>query len=79
MPRLKEKVRDPKSRDREQHVSAFPGGVLVLAGSNSAASLRSMPARFCVFDELDAAPGDLDGRLPLDLAEARTRRSSAGR
>ena len=75
-PRLKEKVRDPKSRDSGNSMfqKLFPGGVLVLAGSNSAASLRSMPARFCVFDELDAAPGDLDGEgSPLDLAEARTR------
>lgn len=75
-PRLREKVRDPKARDSGNSMfqKLFPGGVLVLAGSNSAASLRSMPARFCVFDELDAAPGDLDGEgSPLDLAEARTR------
>ena len=75
-PRLREKVRDPKARDSGNSMfqKLFPGGVLVLAGSNSAASLRSMPAAKLFFDELDAAPSDLDGEgSPLDLAEARTR------
>lgn len=75
-PRLKEKIRDPKARDSGNSMlqKLFPGGVLVLAGANSAASLRSMPAARLFFDELDAAPEDLDGEgSALDLAEARTR------
>ena len=75
-PRLRDKVRDPKARDSGNSMfqKLYPGGVLVLAGANSAASLRSMPARYLFFDELDAAPEDLDGEgSALDLAEARTR------
>ena len=75
-PSLRKLVRDPKARDSGNSMlqKLYPGGVLVLAGANSAASLRSMPARYLFFDELDAAPFDLDGEgSPLDLAEARTR------
>ena len=75
-PSLRKLVRDLKARDSGNSMlqKLYPGGVLVLAGANSAASLRSMPARYLFFDELDAAPFDLDGEgSPLDLAEARTR------
>lgn len=75
-PRLRSKVRDPKARDSGNSMlqKMYPGGVLVLAGANSAAGLRSMPARFLFADELDAWPENLDGEgSGLDLAEARTR------
>ena len=44
-PRLKEKVRDPKSRDSGNSMfqKLFPGACWCWPGSNSAASLRSMP------------------------------------
>lgn len=46
----------------------FPGGVLSLVGANSAASLRSMPARFGFADEVDGWPLDLEGEGdPLEL------------
>ena len=75
-PRLRDKVRDPKSRDSGNSMlqKLYPGGVLVLAGANSASGLRSMPAKFLFADELDAWPENLDGEgSALDLAEARTR------
>ena len=75
-PRLREKVRDPKARDSGNSMlqKVYPGGVLVLAGANSASGLRSMPARYLFADELDAWPENLDGEgSALDLAEARTR------
>lgn len=75
-PSLREKVRDPRSRDSGNSLLSkeFPGGVVVMAGANSAAGLRSMPVRFLFLDEPDAYPGDVDGEGdPCTLAEARTR------
>jgi len=75
-PRLKEKVRDSRSRDSGNTVLAkeFPGGILVMTGANSAVGLRSLPARDLFMDEIDAYPGDVDGEGdPVALAEARSR------
>jgi phage terminase large subunit GpA-like protein len=50
----------------------FPGGLLVIAGANSSADLRSMPARRILADEVDEYPADLDEQgEPLELAERR--------
>lgn len=73
---LRDKVGDPRSRDSSntQMSKEFPGGVLLLAGANSAAGLRSMPIRYLMLDETDAYPPDCDGEgSPIDLAVARTR------
>lgn len=52
----------------------FPGGALMLAGANSATSLRSASVKFLFMDEVDAYPPDLDGEGdPIELAKARTR------
>lgn len=78
-PSLKEKVADPGSREgaNSLYIKQFPGGDLMLCGSNSAKSLRSSPIRYLFFDELDAAEGDLEGEGdPLTLAEKRTRNFS---
>lgn len=75
-PSLREKVRDPRSRDSGNTVlmKDFPGGVLVLTGANSAVGLRSLPARYVFMDEVDAYPGDVEGEGdPVVLAKARTR------
>lgn len=75
-PSLREKIADSRSRDstNTQLAKEFPGGVLLLAGANSAAGLRSMPIRFLMLDETDAYPPDCDGEgSPIDLAVARTR------
>ncbi len=75
-PVLRELVKPARSKDSGNTVltKEFPGGILVLAGANSAAGLRSMPVRFFVLDEVDAYPGDVEGEGdPIALAEARTR------
>lgn len=74
-PELKTRVSSPKSRDGKNTITmkSFPGGVLRLAGANSAAGLRSTPMRNLILDEPDAYPLDLDGEgNPIDLAIQRT-------
>ena len=73
-PRLREKISD-KTRDgaNSSTLKQFPGGVLVIAGANSAAELKSQPVRFLFEDEVDEYPDDVDGQGPADkLAEKRT-------
>jgi phage terminase large subunit GpA-like protein len=48
------------------------GAALILTGANSPASLRSLPARIILLDEVDGYPGDVGGEGdPCDLAMAR--------
>lgn len=73
-PALRGKFASNRSRDESNTtmLKEFKGGVLVLAGANSAADLRSMPVRYLVLDEVDAYPVDVDGEGdPCDLAAAR--------
>lgn len=75
-PTLKEKVGKQVSRASGNTLlqKDFKGGVLVMSGANSAASLRSLPIRTLILDEVDGYPDDLDGEgSPVDLAIARTR------
>lgn len=75
-PELQQRVAPSKSRDSNNTITqkSFTGGVLILAGANSAAGLRSVPIRNLVLDEIDSYPQDLDGEgSPIDLAMARTR------
>jgi phage terminase large subunit GpA-like protein len=74
-PNLRDKVKDPRSRDSGNTVQSkeFPGGVIVVTGANSAVGLRSMPVRYLFLDEVDAYPGDVDGEGdPVSLAIQRT-------
>ena len=74
-PQLKNLVSEKKSRDSNNTMTEkmFPGGVLVLAGSNSSAGLRSQPVRFLILDEVDAYPLDVNGEgSPIGLARVRT-------
>ncbi|ODS87286.1 MAG: hypothetical protein ABS44_11765 [Chryseobacterium sp. SCN 40-13] len=74
-PSLAEKVKPAKSRDSGNTLTKkeFPGGVLRLAGANSAAGLRNMPVKRLMLDEVDAYPIDLDGEgNAIDLAKKRT-------
>lgn len=75
-PRLKEKVSSPRSKDATNTVlqKDFDGGTLVMTGANSAAGLRSMPAKYVMLDEVDAYPRDVDGEGdPVSLVRARSR------
>lgn len=74
--RLKEKVKEKRSRDSGNTMlqKDFPGGTLVLTGANSAVGLRSIPIKFMFLDEVDGYPYDVDGEGdPVTLAKARTR------
>jgi phage terminase large subunit GpA-like protein len=73
-PTLRAKVGDRKSREASNTIFSkdFPGGTLVLTGANSPTGLRSMPARYLFFDEVDAYPGDVGGEGdPVNLAKRR--------
>ncbi len=73
-PRLRRKVKDARSRDAGNtlQMKEFPGGVLVITGSNSAPGLASMPARFIHFDERDDYEDDVAGQgEPTHIARAR--------
>jgi Bacteriophage tail assembly protein len=75
-PVLRERVKPARSRDAGNTVLSkeFPAGLLVITGANSAVGLRSMPARYLFFDEVDAYPPSADEEGdPVALAEARTR------
>lgn len=75
MPVLRERIAPARSRDSGNTtlLKEFPGGVLVIAGANSAAGLRSMPVKNLFLDEVDSYPIDLDGEGdPITLAERRT-------
>ena len=74
-PALRRKVKRAKSRDSEntQLVKNFPGGILILGGANSAASLRSMPMERLMLDEIDSFETDIDEEGdPVELAVRRT-------
>ncbi|MDO5574425.1 MAG: phage terminase large subunit family protein [bacterium] len=73
--RLRSKVAAAKSRDGENTVlkKSYPGGMLTLTGSNSSASLASVPARYVFGDERDRWAKDANGEGdPWGLVEART-------
>jgi phage terminase large subunit GpA-like protein len=74
-PILRSLVRASRSRDSGNTILAkeFLGGILVLAGANSAKQLRSMAARYLFLDEVDGYPYNVDKEGdPCDLAIART-------
>jgi len=73
---LRAKIADSRSRDSGNTVmlKQFPGGMLRVAGANSAASLRSMPVKKLLLDETDAYPPDVSNEGdPVELAMNRTK------
>lgn len=74
-PELKKRFAEASSRSGSNNLfmKDFPGGILLLTGANSAASLASMPIRYLFADEVDRWPHDVEGEGdPLGLAERRT-------
>jgi phage terminase large subunit GpA-like protein len=74
-PSLRAKVAEKRSRDASNTASLkeFDGGLLIIAGANSAAELASSPVRYLFLDELDSFPDSLGGEgAPEKLAEKRT-------
>jgi len=72
-PELRSLIAPARSRDSGNSIliKEFTGGVLIMSGSNSPASLRSMPIRFLFADEASAYEGNAEGD-PISLAEKRT-------
>lgn len=74
-PRLRNKVREHRSRDSGNTTRAkeFPGGILFLIGANSPAGFRSKSIRFEVEDDVDGWPAEVgDEGDPAALIEKRT-------
>jgi len=57
-PRLRGKVRDPRSRDSDNTIlaKAFPGGHLGIVGANAPSGLRARARRVVLMDEIDGYP-----------------------
>lgn len=73
-PALRDKVRDPKSRDSDNTIleKSFPGGYLAAVGANTPNDLSSRPLRVVVADEVDKYPANVAGfGDPLALARSR--------
>ena len=73
--RLSVKIPPAKQKTGENNMfeKSYEGGILLMAGANSATGLRSMPIKKLMLDEVDSYPGDLNGEgSPVALAEART-------
>jgi phage terminase large subunit GpA-like protein len=65
-----------RSRDsaNSKHIKDFPGGMLVIGGANSPASLASMPIRYVLCDEVDRFPWEVGQEGdPLGLIDERTK------
>jgi phage terminase large subunit GpA-like protein len=73
-PALRDKVKPARARDSGNTLleKEFDGGILIITGANSAAGLRSMPARDLLFDEIDAYGLSVDDEGdPISIAEKR--------
>lgn len=67
-------IRDKRDKEggNETFCKGYPGGELLIGGSNSAASLRHFTAKYIIRDEKDGYPPDVEGEGdPSELAENR--------
>ncbi len=71
-------ARAQRSASNSRDVKDFPGGMAVFSGANSPSSLRSMPIKYVIADEVDSFPWDVGRKAdgggegdPLGLIEAR--------
>lgn len=74
-PVLRYRFKEDKSKDAQDSIliKNFPGGILIMGGANSAASLRSMPIANLILDEVDSYESDIDDEGdPVELAIRRT-------
>lgn len=74
-PAIKERMRSlgTKRSGQSMFMVEFDGGIIIMAGANSSASLRSMPVRNLFADEVNEYDEDVDGQGdPLAIAEAST-------
>ncbi len=81
-PALRNLVKEARSRDSGNTMfeKEFPGGILILTGANSAASLASMPMRNLAMDEVDRWPEDVDEEgNPIAITEERSSNFARGK
>lgn len=75
-PALRKKIPPARTRDSNNTVSmkeTADGAIIIVAGSNSAASLSSMPIQFLICDEVDRFSMEVEGEGdPIDIALGRT-------
>ena len=74
-PRLREKVKDPRSRDSGNTIlrKTFPGGNIAIVGANAPAGLAGRPRRVVLLDEVDRYPASAkEEGDPCALAIRRT-------
>lgn len=74
-PRLNGKIRDSRLRDSGNTIllKEFPGGSLMLTGSNSPVSYRFESIKYLVIDDFDGFEMDIGGEgSPEELADRRT-------
>lgn len=75
MPHVRDIIAPAVSRSSANTIRMknFPGGVIIMGGANSAASLRSMPIQNLILDEEDSYEHDIQEEgSPSDLAIRRT-------
>lgn len=75
-PPLRDRIKSARVRDAGNTVlqKDFPGGFLVMCGSNSTSDIKSLPCRYVGLDEVNEYPKDLDGQgSVIELAKARAR------
>lgn len=66
--------RRQRDSGNSEDLKDFPGGMLVVGGANSPASLASMPIRYVVCDEVDRFPWEVGQEGdPLGLIDERTK------
>jgi phage terminase large subunit GpA-like protein len=67
-------ARRRREAGNSEDIKDFPGGILVLGGANSPASLSSMPIRYVICDEVDRFPWQAGAEGdPLTLIDERTK------
>lgn len=67
-------ARSKRDAGNSEDMKDFPGGMLVLGGANSPASLASMPIRYVLCDEVDRFPWEVGQEGdPLGLVDERTK------
>lgn len=75
MPCMTDILAPTKSRSGSNTIRMknYPGGIVILGGANSAASLSSMPIQYLILDEEDSYDSDIQEEgSPSDLAIRRT-------
>ncbi len=67
-------ARRARDAGNAEDMKGFPGGMLVIGGANSPASLASMPIRYVLCDEVDRFPWEVGQEGdPLGLIDERTK------